>query len=699
MERLPDSAVSVSPDRLLRTRLVFCYFVRRFFRRLKLDESLLWPDTAQKEAFDGFYLPLEDDFLRRNVDFSDLEADEFRRWAFSAFDPFGTLYQSVFDRSVRRALGEFYTPRPLVGALLQIGVQTARFEAFFPSGFTSDIPSDSDRNAADFGQKKGRNFTPNPDAIPSILDPACGSGRFLLAAFERLKSCGFSAAHILPRLHGFDVNRLSVFTTRANLALEWIKSGETIPLRSLSIDERDALGEYSSENRDESGRFDLLIGNPPWIHWDRLPESYRREIEPLWRRFGLFNLSGVRSRLGGGKKEFAGLFLLAAAERFLKSNGWLAAVIPLSLLKSGASGEGFRRLGGGESEPLALYHIDDYSVAKPFAPLGTVAGSVLLRRGETTRFPVPGRFWTRTGDDFRVSGTFRAEPSEPLRPESTLRFIPGVAVHSPHDGWIPGGEGGRAQKDDERSFAGPTARLGVNTAGANGLFWLTPADARAADALAAGEPTVKMRNLPALGKRPFPQLEAELESALLYPLLRWRDVGPFSATPSVWLLMPHDAVKRRGIDETTLAEQFPLAHAYLTPFKTVLTERAAYRRWSPNGPFWSLFNICADSLAPYKVVWRRMDRVLTAAAVFSGPDRPILPQETLSFIPVKSPAEADYYAALLNSDDVRQRTAAVSLAGSKGFGSPGLFPRLHLDPFTPDRPEHQKIANFGAEQR
>lgn len=723
-ERPAESVASRRSDEsLLLTRLLFCYFVRRLFQRLGLDESLLWPDDAQKEAFDRFYFPLEEDFLRRNVDWTDLEAADLRRWSFSAFDPFGTLYQSVFDPVKRRRLGEFYTPEALVAALIDSTVQTARFEAFSPavlahdssSGATNDFASIPAQNDAVFGQKNGQGFLPNPAAIPSVLDPACGSGRFLIAWFRRLKASGFSATQILPRLAGFDINRLSVFTARANLSLEWAKSGEKFPLRTLSIHQRDALGDVADVNRDESDRFDLLIGNPPWIHWDRLPESYRREIEPLWRRFGLFNLSGGRSLLGGGKKEFAGLFILATAARFLKSNGWLAAVIPLALLKSGASGEGFRRLGGDKSARMALYRVDDYSNAKPFAPLGTVAATIVLRRGESTRFPVPGRFWTRTKADFRVVGTFRAVPSEPHRPESTLKFIPDSPKHpdgdaSAHDSQGEGGplfagclshnsEEGVAQNGARTLFDRPIARLGVNTAGANGLFWLVPADRVAANALERGDPTAKMKNLPALGKRPFSQIEAILETALLFPLLRWRDVGPFSADPSVWLLMPHDAHKRRGIDKKSLAEQFPLTNAYLAPYKAQLLERAAYRRWSPNGPFWSLFNICADSLAPYKVVWRRMDRRLNAAAVLSDSSRPILPQETLSFIPVKSPAEADYYAALLNSDTVRERAASVSLAGSKGFGSPGLFRLLNLDPFDLSRSEHQRLANEGAAQR
>lgn len=675
--------------------------IRRFS-----DDFSVWERFLQTGPSDRFYLPLEDYFLRRGVDLTDAQVDRFREWAFSVFDPFGTLYQAAFPGRLRRAGGEYYTPEAMARELLESALDESGFDAVSEKNEPfSDLNFDrknGQKIGRNNGRKSGRNLlTESPiSSIPSILDPSCGSGRFLLCAFDYFRSRGVPAAAILPRLAGFDVNALSLLTARANLALELAKRGDLDAIvrsgPALRLIRRDVVVDPPTDTDGAIPPFDLLIGNPPWIHWDRLPAAYRRATEPLWRRYGLFNLSGSRSRLGGGKKEFAGLFLLAAADRFLKPGGVLASVIPMSLLKSGASGEGFRRLGG-EVGQLAFRRIDDYSAAKPFAPLGTVAATILLRKGEAARFPVPGRVWVRRGEKFEVAEMILAEPSEPNRRESALKFTrcsPAACVEKKSGG--PALE--TTGRTNQALFSERIARLGVNTAGANGLFWLVPAD----DGGAVVGPAVLMRNQPALGKRPFPEREVRLESELLFPLLRWRDVGPFSADPSVWLLMPHDARRRRGLDERTLTERFPLTRAYLAPFEEELRARAAYRRWSPNGPFWSLFNICADSLAPRKVVWRRMDRVLTAAAVlpddrFGG--KPILPQETLSFIPVDTDEEADYYAALLNSDAVRERAASVSLAGSKGFGSPSLFRLLELEAFDPTRPAHRRMADEGRARR
>lgn len=35
------------------------------------------------------------------------------------------------------------------------------------------------------------------------------------------------------------------------------------------------------------GRFDFVVGNPPWVSWETLPEKYRRENDEHWVRYRL----------------------------------------------------------------------------------------------------------------------------------------------------------------------------------------------------------------------------------------------------------------------------------------------------------------------------------------------------------------------------------------------------------------------------
>ena len=53
---------------------------------------------------------------------------------------------------------------------------------------------------------------------------------------------------------------------------------------------------------------------------------------PLWRRYGLFSLSGQAARLGGGDKDLALLFTLVAADRYLTPGGRIAVLITIEAL-------------------------------------------------------------------------------------------------------------------------------------------------------------------------------------------------------------------------------------------------------------------------------------------------------------------------------------------------------------------------------
>jgi hypothetical protein len=101
------------------------------------------------------------------------------------------LYQQLFPRSVRHDLGEYYTPDWLAELVLdELG------------------------------------YDGNPDK--RLLDPACGSGTFLVMALNRVKTwyrehrheCGFGEDELLRKalrnIIGFDLNPLAVMAARTN---------------------------------------------------------------------------------------------------------------------------------------------------------------------------------------------------------------------------------------------------------------------------------------------------------------------------------------------------------------------------------------------------------------------------------------------------------------------------------------------------
>jgi hypothetical protein len=586
-------------------------------------------------------------------------------------DLFESLYQQLFPRALRHALGEYYTPDWLARHVLdQVGYQ---------------------------GDGQGR-----------LLDPACGSGTFLVAAIRRLRaveentgsegddrsrpmpsppaplpkgegrtsrSPGF-CRQILDRVVGLDLNPLAVATARANYLLAIADllpgaAGLEIPvyLCDSILDGPEASGHPQRP-------FDYVVGNPPWVAWDNLPDDYRAATKPLWQRYGLFSLSANEARHGGGKKDLSMLMLYAAADRYLKRGGRLGMVVTQTLFQSKGAGDGFRRfrLGPG-GDGLRVLRVDDMAALNPFPGAANRTSTIVLEKGAATEYPLPYVKWTPG----RVRGRARqtcctARPIEPDQPGSPWFLA------------APGAAGGAGPAVGPSDY---TAHLGANSGGANGVYWL---------ALAGGNAQgISVRNLAAQGKRAVPAVEQTIEPDLVYPLLRWGDVRRWSARPSAHILLAQDVRTRSGIEQAVMRRDYPLTYAYLRQFEELLTRRAAYRRYQGQKPFWSMYNVGSYTVAPVKVVWRRMDRQLSAAVVETIDDkllgrRPVVPQETCVLIDCTSSDEAHYLCAMLNSARLGALVAAHSMSGGKGFGTPGILGVINLRRFAPGDSRHAALA-------
>ncbi|MHA1750261.1 MAG: N-6 DNA methylase, partial [Promethearchaeota archaeon] len=115
-------------------------------------------------------------------------------------DIFRVIYQDMVSPSTRHALGEFYTPRELARLMID--------EVYIP------------------GQV--------------VLDPACGSGTFLVEIISSIKKSNLSKEEknaAIQKVYGFDVNPIAVLVSKANLLLhlEDIKS-KIIPVNIFLTD-------------------------------------------------------------------------------------------------------------------------------------------------------------------------------------------------------------------------------------------------------------------------------------------------------------------------------------------------------------------------------------------------------------------------------------------------------------------------------
>jgi len=128
---------------------------------------------------------------------------------------------------------------------------------------------------------------------PTILDPACGAGAFLLAARKILTEQGASSP--LPFLHGVDLDESALASLRTELANS--ASSETITSNILQGDALTGAGwQSSSDNLDglnwgtsfpnirANGGFDLIIANPPYLREKDARTEFERIALTDWGR-------------------------------------------------------------------------------------------------------------------------------------------------------------------------------------------------------------------------------------------------------------------------------------------------------------------------------------------------------------------------------------------------------------------------------
>ncbi|MBX9653422.1 SAM-dependent methyltransferase [bacterium] len=508
------------------------------------------------------------------------------------------------------------------------------------------------------------------------LDPTAGAGAFALAVARQ------AVAHrdVFPEFVAFERDPWSLLSAASTIALgRWWANASDSPISVGQVDVIERKARF-----DSISSFERVVGNPPWILWDLFPSNDRAAMLDCWREYGLQMETGMASILGGGKRDYSFLVLLKVAHHWLADRGQLSFVLPQSAFKSTTSGRGLRRWRLPDETPLCVDRVDDLSRFQPFA--GATVKTVVARvtKGLTTTYPVSYRVWSSANETDAV--LHWARPSDASDELSGWHHQDGTESE-----WFECLSGSCAYE----------AHLGVNTGGAAGVYWLTK--------LGEENGLWRMANLADRGKKKVAPVEALLEPDHLYPALLGKDVAPWRAEPSAWLLMVQDVSRRRGLDEEYLQDKTPRTFAYLKSFESTLRGRAAQKRYFSKptkggeaidtGPFYSMFNVGSYTLAPIKVVWNRMGNRLAAAVISQREGKLVLPQETHCFFGVDSWDEGDFVAALLNSDWTQRFLERLSPNSSKSFGTPRVMHQIRIGRFDPTRKIDRELSALGRKAR
>ncbi|MBU7017263.1 MAG: N-6 DNA methylase [Theionarchaea archaeon] len=555
-----------------------------------------------------------------------------------------TLYQSLVPPPIRHNLGEYYTPDWLAQLLLdRIGYTKDAFERMAEISHDLDTPL------------KLR-----------LLDPACGSGTFLVEALKRLRA--YAEEHDLTEhltdyivnIAGIDCNPLAVLTCKINYLL---CMGDL-----LSLHDRSEFPVYCADsltarsNQLFPDKADYVIGNPPWILWDNLPAHYRTMTQPLWKDYNLFTLTASQARHGGGKKDISILFTSVCIDKYLKDSGIFGFVITQSVFKTKGAGEGFRQFKVKDTS-LKVVEVHDFVKVNPFEGAYTKAAAIILKKGEKTEYPVTYLVWggdqsKRLPLNVTEMAAFPSDPANELSPWVTVPFEAVQIVKKVY---------GR------NSYP---VYEGINSGGANGVFWIKIGDTDQIDQKTPS--TIEIENVTDGMKKKVKKIKTTIEDFFVYPLIKSRHVGKWKMKGYGYTLQMQDPVKRVGLNEKWVKEHFPKTYGYLKEFNSILLHRKAYIKFmkSRNVPFYTMYNVGIYTYAPYKVVWNRMGSSISACVISTVHDpylgeKIVLPENVLAFIPTETEDEAHYICSIMNSSITDMILRAIA-GGTKSFGTPRI---------------------------
>ena len=719
---------------------------------------------------------LEGDFFRWYIDaFESPELKEAIREAArglsefepatSTLDPISTrdllkkLYQYLVPQEVRHRLGEYYTPDWLAELLL---------------------------NEVGYDGNTRKRF----------LDPACGSGTFLVLAIQRAKEHGQReklssleiAKRIVANIWGFDLNPLAVIAARTNYLFAlgdlvnelpnidipvyladsilwpeqvggqmemnffggdcvkvktslkefhipsiWIKGKGFLMNIAAPLVERLVKDEFEPEiamkhfeqkglvfppnekvvenfyneilelekqNKNGiwarflknafapmiAGKFDFVVGNPPWIMWQYLSNEYREATQSLWKDYGLTKIGGERNVLIRGRRDFSMLFVYASTDYYLKDGAKLGFLITQEVFKSKGAGEGFRRFQLGEGKYLKVLKAHDLVCVQPFEGATNKTAAIVIEKGKRTEYPVPYTVWNKKKGVGKI-------PTDKLLGEGLLLFERKRFVAKPISSYIGPWQTKAAEFESIENIAGKNSYKAHRGTAIDpyGVFWLEIKQV-------LSDTTLLVKNLIGHSRRNIPQKEAVIEDDLVYPGLRGSDISRWEATFQINVLITHPG-SQQPYSEELMKRKWPRTFNYLTQFREILIDRGVYKHFheKTGSPFYGQRDFGRYTFSNYKVIWKRMSNDIFAAVVseikMPYGYKKVIPLDTTSFFATDNESEAHYLCAIINSKPVRDFIKSFSSAG-RGFGTPSVMEHVGIPKFDHQNSLHQKLADI-----
>ncbi len=439
-----------------------------------------------------------------------------------------------------------------------------------------------------------------------------------------------------------------------------------------------------------AGRFDVVVGNPPWLGWPKLPERWRDRASGLWKRYGLWSTPKKASEQAKAFAQFndiATLVFATALARYAGTGGWVGFLVPEALIIADPGARAFRRFHlkseageTGVDVHFAVVSCDNWKRIKPF---GTDAANnpvfLVAQRDAQPSWPVATRQWRRAEPGARlVHGDWRQVRAHLAAVEGTSRPVDPSHTYS---AWSFSPDGVKLLEGGSNAW---NFGMGANTRGAAGVYYV---EVLSSD-LANGE--VKIRNRPDEGRKAGLNARTRfVEAPLVHPLLRGRDIGAWTAQPSGFMVIPQDPADfKRPLTDSELKSRFPKMEAWLRQFASILKTRSKPNgSWDIEGGDWCrVQGAFAHAEGKYLVVVPEQRMPPPAALVGSvyvpslGRKAVAMPNHKVVFCSVPTFDEGLYLVACINSTQMQLLLESFASATAV---APTTLSRLPIPKYEP----------------
>lgn len=461
-----------------------------------------------------------------------------------------------------------------------------------------------------------------------------------------------------------------------------------------------------------AGTFDVVVGNPPWLTWTKLPKGWRDKSESLWKKTGLWHTPaefGDTFSLQSG--DIATLVFAVSLMRYARDESYVGLLVPNALINADPGSRAFRQFrlrpdkrDQGQFDridvPFRAIWLDDWSHMNPFAPDAANKPVFLMaKKGEPQPGKTPGSVWTRLPKVKINKASWRM--TRPMLLESEGSFSP-IDSATPTSAW-------RFQNDSRPMLlAGGsntyTFGTGLHTRGANGIFFVEVN--RFNSVSGSSKATVRIVNSILGGRNSaVSEVTGDVEADLVYPLLRGKDVQHWVANPAGHIVLPHDPTELDQVLTTSaLRKEYPKALQWLRRNKDTLARRVPppTGNWNmtASGNDWCrVAGALQHMQSGYSVVVRELSTRPAAALVEARFDTKLkrvatpLIDHKLMLCTVRTRDEALYLVAMVNSTPMQD--LLESFVNSTSV-SPKSMKRLPIPNFDASSPDMKSLVNLAA---